>query len=246
MGELPELIDQKGKAVSANGQPAGLWRINPLGTSSGRLAANFKIAGLAVGWQGPYITPPPENIIKDAWNRPLIFTRFDITNNRESINKNGTSLKITSLGADGLPDGTGPAEDLQMIIRDNDYLSRVAGYISGDINLKDEYYYEKGEKITLPSAKPVTIKIYYGRNNLFSSETLSAENIKNNQLLKYKSVEMAENGYFRFDQKNKIPRGVERLLTVTREIESTETERIQSYKIHVAGSLCWLGRLAAH
>jgi len=211
MGELPELIDQKGKAVAANGQPAGLWRINPLGTSSGRLAANFKIAGLAVGWQGPYLTPPPENIIKDAWNRPLIFTRFDITNNRESINKNGTSLKITSLGADGLPNGTGPAEDLQMIIRDNDYLSRVAGYIPDDINLKGEYFdyvseIDPPKKVSSP-VKLITVKICYGLNNLFSSETLSAENLKSNRLLKCKSVEMAENGYFRFDKKNRIPRG---------------------------------------
>ena len=255
MGGLPELIDQKSKAAAANGQPAGLWRINPLGTPSGRLAKKFKIMKLTLGWQGPYITPPTENIIKDAWNRPLIFTRFDITKNRESISKHGANLKMISLGADGLPGGTGPAEDLQMIIRDNDYLSRVAGYIPADINVKDEYYYGTDpeavgsvniEKRTLTPPKQTMVKIYYGRSNLLTSGTPSAEDLKNIKLLKFKKVEMAENGYFRFDQQNRIPRGVERLLMVTQEVESTGYEANTTYKIHVAGSLCWLGRLAPH
>ena len=247
MGELPELIDQKSKTAAAKGQPAGLWRINPLGTPSGRLAKKFKIMGVALGWQGPYITPPPENIIKDAWNRPLIFTRFDITKNRESISKHGANLKMISLGADGLPGGTGPAEDLRMIIRDNDYLSRVAGYISADINVKDEYIYEMGgQRNTLTPPKQTTVKIYYGRSNLLISGIPSVEDLKNAKLLKFKKVEMAENGYFRFDQQNRIPRGVERLLMVTQEVESTGYEANTTYKIHVAGSLCWLGRLAPH
>ena len=52
------------------------------------------------GWTGPYLRD--RKMLNDPWGRPVVY----------SIDANGHSFKLTSLGADGKPGGSGVDRDL--------------------------------------------------------------------------------------------------------------------------------------
>ncbi len=75
MGVLPDLFDENGKKVEYNGQPRALWTRDIDGDGNDDLP-EWKYYGEAkiwAGWRGPYITPPPDGILKDAWGNPFVF-----------------------------------------------------------------------------------------------------------------------------------------------------------------------------
>lgn len=136
MGELPELLgDTK--------QPAGLWtdQVADLYGAKSNLPA-WGYTGdntrLWIGWHGPYIEVPA-GVLRDGWGNPLIFERFDTSDEgTEVINSEGRNLRIKSLGSDGILQKTGVGDtgyraDIEQVIRVQDYLGSLAGYLGPDI-----------------------------------------------------------------------------------------------------------------
>lgn len=140
MGELPDLLGVLGDAQ----QPAGLWtdQVRDLYGAESNLPA-WRYTGdetrLWIGWHGPYIEAPA-GILRDGWGNPLIFKRFDVSDTGvETSDAKGHNLRIKSLGSDGVLQkagvgDTGYRADIELVIREQDYLGSLAGYMGRDID----------------------------------------------------------------------------------------------------------------
>ena len=133
MGDLPELID---------GQPRGLWTRDIDGDGTDDITKRYmympckeNTSTIFLGWRGPYLKPP-KGVLKDAWGNPFIFKRKD------------NDFVIRSRSADGKQGGTGYGEDIELIIKENDWLGSVAGYISPYV-------------VDLSMDDPISAYIYY-------------------------------------------------------------------------------------
>lgn len=96
MGVLPSLFDKEGNKIEfidENGnnimddntlndilqgklivQPRGLWTRDIDGDGNDDLPEwKYADAKIWAGWKGPYIDPPPDGILKDAWGNPFVF-----------------------------------------------------------------------------------------------------------------------------------------------------------------------------
>ena len=128
MGELPGL--------SRDGQPEALWEQGPLPRWGYR--NNSKIW---MGWRGPYIEEPLDNVLKDGWGNPFRFIKGPFPS--ESLGD--LDMKIKSLGADGKEGGTEYDQDIELIIRETEYTGAVAGHVNpGDgnnRNVRIQIYY---------------------------------------------------------------------------------------------------------
>jgi general secretion pathway protein G len=110
--------------------PAGasMWAVNPT-------------ANLGVGWNGPYIVSSTNQDYKlDAWGNEYIY------------NTTAGVPYILSFGSDGLPGGTGTAEDIQVNIPLNIRTGRLTGQIvsSGSVytgSANVELFYPSGSGV---------------------------------------------------------------------------------------------------
>ncbi len=134
MGELPELLGDQS-------QPAGLWTdalsdIDSLVEDLPAWAYN-EDARLWVGWHGPYVDSPSGGIIKDGWGNRIVFERFNIDKDEnEVVDSEGTNLRFKSLGSDGkeqdeTQETSGYEADIVYIVREQDYMGDLAGYLAG-------------------------------------------------------------------------------------------------------------------
>ena len=131
MGRLPVL--------NGDGQPEELW--------SQGLLPDWGYQGndswIWCGWRGPYLEVPPDNILRDSWGNPFIF----------SITEGEMTIK--SLGRDGTEGGSGYNEDLILTIEHTEYMAPVAGEIDG---------FEDRTK--------VRVRIYYTNNGIEAKKTI--------------------------------------------------------------------------
>lgn len=87
MGCLPDFLDEKGYKIDLKNidqtrltdilqrrqivQPRALWTRSNI---SNEYLWAYRVEGnIWAGWRGPYIDPPPDSILKDAWGNPIIF-----------------------------------------------------------------------------------------------------------------------------------------------------------------------------
>lgn len=97
MGAWPGLFDKRGNKIDSEeigdvlqrkltAQPRALWTrdINNDGDYEDQHDISEEWgydvgAKIWAGWRGPYIDPPPDGILKDAWGNPLIFIMGELT-----------------------------------------------------------------------------------------------------------------------------------------------------------------------
>ena len=156
MGEFPELL-------GTADHPAGLWTHRlaalygaeknlPLWSYSGNRTRLF------FGWHGPYIEAPT-GLIRDGWGNPLLFERFDITDEgTETPNPEGRNLRFKSLGSDGSLEesedtGSGYEADIERVILAKDYIGTLAGYADKEVKNIEIFYPSKGELVSY-AARP--------------------------------------------------------------------------------------------
>ncbi|MCD4824321.1 MAG: hypothetical protein K8S55_06920 [Phycisphaerae bacterium] len=99
---------------SGEGQPRGLWTQNADGNAATGVGGN-ELPALAqgLGWRREYLAQPwgdtaDEQLIVDAWGKAVRFA-YDVANATDDPN-NTNKLTVTSLGANGVINGT-PATD---------------------------------------------------------------------------------------------------------------------------------------
>jgi hypothetical protein len=147
MGELPELLGEAG-------QPAGLWtdELAAMDDTVSNLPA-WGYTGtetrLWIGWHGPYMDAPAGSL-RDGWGNPIIFERFDISDEGTEIpGSEGRNLRFKSLGADGVRDsgeeGSGYEADIERVIREKDYLGSLAGYLGEDVLSVEIHFPSRGQ-----------------------------------------------------------------------------------------------------
>jgi hypothetical protein len=244
MGAMPNLID---------GQPVGLWRsdlngdgvddllphhIHYASYSTTRASDGGAGYGIALGWRGPYLKSPEGDALKDAWGNPIQFQY------------KGHDFVIRSLGADGRPGGQGNAGDMVITIRDRDYLTSVAGYVSPNVIYKSKDDLESvGKSLVRQSTgtPPVKVRIYYRPNPHYEGVYQTIWKIAEGGLLA-KEVPADADGYFCFHGENRIPIGAARMLVVVQgglKAEGAEFEIFHPYKIAVRPEITWLGRMGS-
>jgi len=157
MGELPKLLGEAG-------QPAGLWtdRLASLYGAESDLPA-WGYTGddtrLWIGWHGPYLDAPA-GVLRDGWGNPLVFERFDISDEgAEIVNPKGLNLRFKSLGSDGVEDaasntGNGYETDIERVIRAQDYLGSLAGFMDQDVPTVEICYPSRGELTSVTFHQP--------------------------------------------------------------------------------------------
>ena len=221
MGALPELVDENGDEVTEGGQPKGLWTsdINNDQINELPLYKSYKWGGeygstlsspehhIFVGWRGPYLRPPAGGVLKDAWTNPFIFE------------KDGKNFVIKSLGADGSKGGTGYDRDIVIIIKDKDYLARVAGYIRPFARL----YSNDSATVSIRYQPPEHGCPSGKMLDCILGQVMSVQVVQDGQ----------DDGYFHFDD---IPVGAERMLTVSH-------SQFDIYKIDIEPGINWLGNM---
>ncbi len=104
MGELPGLDEYD--------QPDSLWE-----QGSQRDWEYNQGPKIWMGWRGPYIEAPQENLLEDAWGDTFAFIIYD------------TGIDIISRGADNNIGGSGFDEDITLTIRKTQYRAPVAGKV---------------------------------------------------------------------------------------------------------------------
>ena len=112
MGELPEL--------NREGQPESLWKKGAL--PSWGYGNTSKIW---IGWRGPYMEEPPGSVLRDGWGNPFAFVKGPSVS--EKIEEG--DMKIKSLGADGREGGKEYDEDIELLVRETEYMGAVAGQV---------------------------------------------------------------------------------------------------------------------
>lgn len=119
MGGLPALEDVLGTSGDADDdQPSALWDQGTL--PDWEYDADARIYA---GWRGSYIESPADDVLKDGWGNPLVFSLAD------------NDLTIESYGADGTDDTGSEAgydEDIVLDVREEEYRSAVAGRVADD------------------------------------------------------------------------------------------------------------------
>lgn len=76
MGVLPELVDVRGtREDNTDDQPLALWRKGR--QPEGRYHREYRIWA---GWRGPYIEPPVDDVLRDGWGNPFVFSPPDPVN----------------------------------------------------------------------------------------------------------------------------------------------------------------------
>jgi hypothetical protein len=224
MGDLPELYGGQSKGLWTNDPVTG-ETVDDLPSQQNYSACDFHSAlgkgyPISLGWRGPYLKPPEGDVLKDAWGNPFIFERKG----------NDNDFVIRSRGADGKQGGTGYDEDIELIIKENNWLASVAGYIS-----PYTVYHDKGT--------PVKAVIYYAPISNYApnrnlTEWLPIPVWDVTEGVEAKEVTVDEDGYFHF---NKVPIGTERLLAI---VQPTGSGVIfQPYKIDIEPGLNWLGNM---
>jgi len=141
IGGLPPLEDVLGTpGDTSDDQPDGLWN---QGTPPDWPDWEYKAGSRTwMGWRGPYIEAPPDDVLKDAWGNPFLFSVTD------------GNMTIKSLGADWLDGGSGYDEDITMVIRRMQYEAPVAGMVgafNGTADLKI-YFPSSGSESNLTIA----------------------------------------------------------------------------------------------
>lgn len=114
---LEDVLETSGDAT--DDQPKALWDQDTLPDW-----AYDADARIYAGWRGPYIEPPADDVLKDGWGNPLVFTVSA-----------DNDLTIESYGADGTDDtGTeaGYDEDIVLEIREAEYRAAVVGRVEDD------------------------------------------------------------------------------------------------------------------
>lgn len=120
IGGLPPLEDVPATpGDTSDDQPDGLWNQgSPPDWPDWAYQATSRTW---MGWRGPYIEAPPDDVLKDGWGNPFLFSVTD------------GNMTIKSHGADWLEDlpggGTGYDEDITMVIRRTEYEAPVAGMV---------------------------------------------------------------------------------------------------------------------
>ena len=100
---------------TSDDQPDGLWN---QGSPPDWPDWEYKAGSRTwMGWRGPYIEAPPDDVLKDGWGNPFLFSVTD------------GNMTIKSLGADWLDGGSGYDEDITMVIRCTEYEAPVAGMV---------------------------------------------------------------------------------------------------------------------
>ena len=171
MGELPGLDE--------NDQPDSLWE-----QADQRNWEYDQGARIWMGWRGPYIEAPPEDLFKDAWGNSFVFD--DVTN--------PGNLIITSKGANGVISGTdtGFDKDITLTIRKTQYRAPVAGKVGklctevkmcfpdserGDSDvilweiIKNDSYFRFEDNVNGDSGVPVGIRSVVVLKNTGKSDT---------------------------------------------------------------------------
>ena len=125
MGNLPKL--------DGNGMPESLWKRGSLPAWGYR-----KTSKIWMGWRGPYVE---ERELRDGWGNRFKF----ITGPSRAESLEAGDMKIKSLGADGKKGGTEYDQDMELTIRETEYVGPVAGQarsISGNsINVQIQVWY---------------------------------------------------------------------------------------------------------
>lgn len=259
LGALPDLVDDNGQIAGEDGQPRGLWTRDIMGTpedesddlperalyspgvikclDKGRACCG-KEQAIFPGWNGLYLRPPRGGRLTDKWGNPYLFENT------------GKEFIIKSLGADGREGGKGHNQDIVLVIREDDWLSPVAGYISPYV----VYHSEKDLAIegfpgpfrASDDGLKVKVHIYYRPR----PDYVPDENIRYVADGCYgKWVEADRDGYFCFDGDKKVPVGTERMLTVTQSVIRTAYNRkfafSQPYKVPVEPGINWLGNMGS-
>jgi len=196
MGGLPEL--------NRDGQPEALWKQGDL--PQWEYKGNSKSW---MGWRGPYIEKPFDNVLKDGWGNPFKFIKGPST----SEGLEDGDMKIKSLGADGKEGGTGYDRDIELIIRETDYMGAVAGHI----NLADG------------NNKNVRIEIFYPSSGTETSEVIEGVDEEG-----YFRFEKGATGAGEKDLN--IPMGVRRLV-----VKASGMEKELVFCVEPTGN--WLGTL---
>lgn len=147
MGELPELLGERM-------QPVGLWTNQLDAYGKENLPEwNRDDSGSRIwaGWNGPYIRLRTDTL-RDGWDHLIVFR--DYTTHPQDVAEG--DMVIKSLGANGIEDDTdtGFDQDVQIIVRHNEYAGTVAGRAAGDVTAIMIFYPEKGviqqSRIELP------------------------------------------------------------------------------------------------
>ena len=125
MGNLPKL--------NGNGMPESLWKQGALPSWGYR-----KTSKIWMGWRGPYVE---EQGLRDGWGNWFKF----ITGPSASENLEAGDMKIKSLGADGKEGGTEYDQDMELTIRETEYVGPVAGQVNSrsgnSINVQIQVWY---------------------------------------------------------------------------------------------------------
>jgi prepilin-type N-terminal cleavage/methylation domain-containing protein len=136
MGELPELL-------GTYRQPVGLWtdRLRLYGKANLPGWVHTGASRIWVGWNGPYMKVST-GVLTDGWGNPLIFKDADT----HPATVHAGNMIVKSPGANGVESGTdkGFDEDIEILIRYNQYTGAVAGYAGGDVTTVTLHYPQKG------------------------------------------------------------------------------------------------------
>jgi prepilin-type N-terminal cleavage/methylation domain-containing protein len=120
---------------NGDGQPESLW-------SQGALP-DWKyesISGTWMGWRGPYLESPRNNVLKDGWGNPFVFS---LSNGEMTMESHGAD------GRDDLGGETGHDIDIETTIKKTEYLAPIAGRITGfsdgnQARVKVRVYFSEG------------------------------------------------------------------------------------------------------
>ena len=196
MGTLPKLNE--------NGMPESLWKQGALPYWGYRNTSK-----IWMGWRGPYIEEPLDNVLKDGWGNPFKFIKGPSA--AEDL-KDG-DMKIVSLGADGKKGGTGYDQDIELIIRETEYMGAVAGQV------------DFGEN----SRSNVQVQIYYPSSGLETNEVIEGVDQEG-----YFRFEKGATGEGEADLN--IPSGVRRIV-----VSATGIEKELIFCVEPTGN--WLGTI---
>ena len=232
LGTLPELID---------GQPMGLWTPDTDKDSEDDLlrrcqfisdgyAKNWGFAAEAtplyiwMGWRGPYLSPPRDGVLRDAWGNALIF--------QPDTPEKG-DLTIVSPGANGIvsDQDAGADSDIKAVIRRSRFTAPVSGVIiPSGINTNN-------------SREDIVIRLYYSAPGPDESHEDITDLTFMVADMQDQGAVIAEDGYFLFPE---VPVGTDRLLEISQPMLDKDGNRhtVLTYiRFEVLPTLNWLGRI---